>query len=134
MRKATMRAISQDVLGWDVSGVVEPTGFGVTLFKPGDEVQPGQRVLIHAAAGGVGHVAVQIAKSLARRCSAPLARAAMRSCAAWGAGSVVRLGQDGRLAGETSFQPGAEPHGLALAADGTPWVALKAGFLAHLVP
>ena len=27
-------------------------------------VQPGQRVLIHAAAGGVGHVAVQVAKAL----------------------------------------------------------------------
>ncbi|MEU3067716.1 NADP-dependent oxidoreductase [Streptomyces sp. NPDC006906] len=108
------------VLGWDVSGVVESVGFGVTLFKPGDEVfgmlpypygvgshaefavgparafahkprdvdhvqaaalplaaltarqalvdtadvRPGQRVLIHAAAGGVGHLAVQIAKSL----------------------------------------------------------------------
>lgn len=108
------------VLGWDVSGVVEAVGFGVTLFEPGDEVfgmlpypygvgshaeyvtgparafthkpagidhvqagalplaaltayqalvdtaevRPGQRVLIHAAAGGVGHLAVQIAKSL----------------------------------------------------------------------
>ncbi|GLI02216.1 NADP-dependent oxidoreductase [Phytohabitans aurantiacus] len=107
------------VLGWDVSGVVERVGRGVTLFKPGDEVfgmlpfpvgagayaeyvkgtarsfarkpsnidhvqagalplaaltayqalvdtadlQPGQRVLIHAAAGGVGHLAVQIAKA-----------------------------------------------------------------------
>lgn len=106
-------------LGWDVSGVVEATGFGVTLFKPGDEVfgmlpyphgvgshaeyvtaptraltfkpasvdhvqagalplaaltawqalndtahlQTGQRVLIHAAAGGVGHLAVEIAKA-----------------------------------------------------------------------
>ncbi|MGW6730509.1 NADP-dependent oxidoreductase [Nocardia sp. NPDC055029] len=107
------------VLGWDVSGVVEAVGYGVTLFAPGDEVfgmlpyphghgslaeyvvgparafahkpdnvdhivagatplaaltawqalvdtaniQAGQRVLIHAAAGGVGHLAVQIAKS-----------------------------------------------------------------------
>ena len=107
------------VLGWDVSGVVEETGLGVTLFKPGDEVfgmlpypkgagaaaeyvtaparsfarkpagvdhvqaaavplaaltayqslvdtadvRAGQRVLIHAAAGGVGHLAVQIAKA-----------------------------------------------------------------------
>jgi NADPH:quinone reductase-like Zn-dependent oxidoreductase len=107
------------VLGWDVSGVVEAVGFGVTLFQPGDEVfgmlpyphgsgahaeyvagparafarkppalthveagalplagltawqalvdtaglRPGQRVLIHAAAGGVGHLAVQIAKA-----------------------------------------------------------------------
>jgi NADPH:quinone reductase-like Zn-dependent oxidoreductase len=106
-------------LGWDVSGVVEAIGFGVTLFKPGDEVfgmlpyphgvgshaeyvagparaftfkpanvdhvqagalplaaltawqalndtahlQTGQRVLIHAAAGGVGHLAVQMAKA-----------------------------------------------------------------------
>ncbi|MDX3354931.1 NADP-dependent oxidoreductase [Streptomyces sp. ME01-24h] len=107
------------VLGWDVSGVVEATGLGVTLHRPGDEVfgmlpyphgvgshaeyvtgparafvrkpstvshveagaiplvaltawqalvdtaaiRPGQRVLIPAAAGGVGHIAVQIAKS-----------------------------------------------------------------------
>ncbi|MBD0741260.1 NADP-dependent oxidoreductase [Streptomyces sp. CBMA152] len=106
-------------LGWDVSGVVETVGAGVTVFRPGDEVygmprfphpagayaeyvaaparhfarrpkglthiesgalplaaltawqalvdtadvQPGQRVLIHAAAGGVGHLAVQIAKA-----------------------------------------------------------------------
>ncbi|MEV4165220.1 NADP-dependent oxidoreductase [Nonomuraea dietziae] len=108
------------VLGWDVSGVVEAVGAGVTLHKVGEEVfgmldypsgagayaeyvsapsrnfarkpagidhieaaalpvaaltawqalvdtadlQPGQRVLIHAAAGGVGHLAVQLAKAL----------------------------------------------------------------------
>jgi len=107
------------VLGWDVAGVVEQVGSGVTLYEPGDEVfgmlpyprgagayaeyakaptrsfarkpanldhvraaalplaaltahqalvdtadvQPGQRVLVHAAAGGVGHLAVQIAKA-----------------------------------------------------------------------
>lgn len=103
--------------GWDVSGVVEAVGAGVTIWQPGDEVfgmplfpapagayaesvvaparqfarKPaglshveaaalplagltawqalvdtagvgaGDRVLIHAAAGGVGHLAVQIA-------------------------------------------------------------------------
>lgn len=107
------------VLGFDVSGVVESIGSGVTLFQPGDQVYgfprfpqhaaayaeyltgparhfapkpaaldhlhaaaiplagltawqavvdtahvaPGKRVLIHAAAGGVGHLAVQIAKA-----------------------------------------------------------------------
>jgi NADPH:quinone reductase-like Zn-dependent oxidoreductase len=107
------------VLGWDVAGVVDAVGFGVTRFAVGDKVYgmpwfpreagayaeyvtapsrhfarqpsatsaeeaaalplaaltgwqalvhtagigPGQRVLIHAAAGGVGHLAVQIAKA-----------------------------------------------------------------------
>lgn len=106
-------------LGFDVAGVVESVGPGVTIFQPGDEVfgmprfphpagayaeyvtaparhfaprppgldaiqagalplaaltawqalvdtariEAGQRVLIHAAAGGVGHLAVQIAKA-----------------------------------------------------------------------
>ncbi len=109
-----------EILGWDISGVVEEVSPGVNRFAPGDEVfgmpffprparayaeyvaapsrqlarkparlsheeaaalplagltawqalvdiaklQAGQRVLIHAGGGGVGHLAVQIARAL----------------------------------------------------------------------
>ena len=53
----------------DVLGVVEAGGLslaGLTAWQclvDVARVQPGQRVLVHAGAGGVGHLAVQIAKS-----------------------------------------------------------------------
>lgn len=119
--KAYMRAVQLPfVPGWDVSGVVEAVGYGVSRFKVGDEVfgmpwfprsaaayaqyvtapsrqlalKPaslshqeaaalplagttawhmvcelakvarGTRVLINGGAGGVGHLAIQIAKSM----------------------------------------------------------------------
>jgi NADPH:quinone reductase-like Zn-dependent oxidoreductase len=65
------------VPGWDVSGVIVERGRKVEGFREGDEVYGkldtardgayaeyvvSQTVLIHAAAGGVGHFAVQFAK------------------------------------------------------------------------
>ena len=44
----------------------------------------------------------------------------------------MRLDRDGRVVDEVAFRPEAEPHGLALADDGSLWVALEAGFLAHI--
>ncbi|MFF9286926.1 NADP-dependent oxidoreductase [Streptomyces griseosporeus] len=133
------------VLGWDLSGTVEQVGFGVTLFRPGDEVfgmlpyphgvgshaeyavgparafaakpaeidhvqagalplaaltayqalvdtadvRPGQHVLIHAAAGGVGHLAVQIAKHLGARVTGTASAAKHDFVRSLGADEVV---------------------------------------------
>lgn len=46
--------------------------------------------------------------------------------------SIVHVDRDGRVVEQVALRSAAEPHGLALAADGTIWVALEAGFLAHV--
>jgi NADPH:quinone reductase-like Zn-dependent oxidoreductase len=132
-------------VGWDVSGVVEATGHGVTRFAPGDEVfgmpwfprqaaayaefvtapsrhfaakpavldhlqaaalplagltawqalvdtarlGPGQRALIAAAGGGVGHLAVQIAKARGAQVIATASGPKLEFVRALGADEVV---------------------------------------------
>jgi NADPH:quinone reductase-like Zn-dependent oxidoreductase len=133
------------VLGWDISGVVEQIGPGVTRFGPGDEVygmpsfpravgayaefvvassrqlaakpalldhrhaaalplagltawqglvdaanlQEGQRVLIHGGGGGVGHLAVQIAKARGAHVTATASRPKLDFVRGLGADAVL---------------------------------------------
>ena len=53
------------------------------------QVRPGQRVLIHGAAGGVGHLAVQIAKGLGAQVIATATRAKADFVRALGADEVI---------------------------------------------
>ena len=46
-------------------------------------VQPGQSILIHAATGGVGLAAIQLARHWGWRCSPPPAEASGRRCGPW---------------------------------------------------
>ncbi len=133
------------ILGWDVSGVVEELGAGVSTLSPGDEVfgmirlpnagggyaeyvaapaaqltakpvtvdhvhaaavpivgltawqalfdtadlQPRQQVLIHGGAGGVGHIAVQLAKWHGARVTATASARNDRFLRQLGAGEIV---------------------------------------------
>ena len=46
--------------------------------------------------------------------------------------SAVRLDQHGSITQEIGFDPGAEPHGIALGPGRSVWIALEAGTLIHL--
>ena len=46
--------------------------------------------------------------------------------------SAVRLDQHGSITQEIGFEPGAEPHGIALGPGRSVWIALEAGALIHL--
>ena len=52
--------------------------------RPGRACRPASRLLVHAAAGGVGMAAVQLARHLGARCSPRPARASGTPCAALG--------------------------------------------------
>jgi NADPH:quinone reductase-like Zn-dependent oxidoreductase len=142
------------VVGWDVAGVVEAMGYGVTRFDVGDavygmprfpraagayaeyvtapsrqfarspasitpaesaalplaaltawqclvdaaQVSEGQTVLVHGASGGVGHLAVQIAKARGARVRATSGRADRDALATRGADVALDLvgGEDTR--------------------------------------
>lgn len=144
--KAYMRALSlPHIPGWDVAGVVEAVGYGVTRFRKGDavfgmpwfpraagayaeyvtaparhlarmpeglgfeeaaalplvgltawqmlvdvaRVEPGRRVLVNGGAGGVGHVAVQVAKARGARVIATARAAKHDFLRALGADEVI---------------------------------------------
>lgn len=51
-----------------------------------------------------------------------------------GAAAVARLDAAGNLIEQIGLGEGSEPHGLALDADGSVWVALEKGSVAHIQP
>jgi len=90
-------------------------------------------------AGQLGRIALdgQITEfALPNRASRPHAIAATANggCWAtlWASSAIVEFDNHGQTVTEISFTAGAEPHGLAIAPDGSIWVALEKGTLAHV--
>lgn len=52
----------------------------------------------------------------------------------WGTGQVASVADDGTVVTHDLPDPESEPHGIAVAEDGTVWVALESGALAELAP
>jgi NADPH:quinone reductase-like Zn-dependent oxidoreductase len=182
------------VLGWDVAGVVEQVGFGVTTLAVGDrvfgmpwfprqagayaeyvtapsrqlartpdaltdeqaaavplaaltawqaltdaaDVRPGDRVLVTAGAGGVGHLAVQLAEHLGAHVTATASARNHDWLRALGADEVVDHREPGYLSTVKDVDVvldlvGADPAGLAatLRPGGT-FVAVPGGVSAEL--
>ena len=94
------------VLGWDVSGVVEAVGIGVTLFKPGDEVFG--MLPLPARAGAYAEYVTAPARALR-----PQARRALDHVQAGraAAGRADRLAGAGRHRRRPARAAGADPRG-----------------------
>jgi virginiamycin B lyase len=50
----------------------------------------------------------------------------------WGADQIARVSGDGSEVITIDLPPGSEPHGVAIGADGAPWIALESGFVVRL--
>ena len=49
----------------------------------------------------------------------------------WGGSAIAHIADDGEYA-EIPLEHGAEPHGMAVGADGALWVACEAGYLERI--
>jgi virginiamycin B lyase len=52
----------------------------------------------------------------------------------WGAAAVARLDANGNIVDQHALGEGSEPHGLTVDTDGSVWVALEKGTIAHIQP
>jgi virginiamycin B lyase len=50
----------------------------------------------------------------------------------WAAAALARLDANGNIIAQFTLGKGSEPHGLAVDTDGSVWVALEKGSLAHV--